>query len=168
MAYLETCNVLKPTRHGNELPGKSIQSATERGDSDIDNITYLFGDDTRLGMDHTKAEIYESNNNMLVGNSISENQSESNMDLEDDIFSDDEIYSDSDDGDYFLADESLEGTLDFDIFKSCPCTVVPSQAVSELDPSADSLSSEVPDISDKWKDDDFGFCVFNEMPLEFF
>ena len=31
---LETCNVMKSTRHGNELLGMSIQSATERGDSD--------------------------------------------------------------------------------------------------------------------------------------
>ena len=49
-----------------------------------------------------------------------------------------------------------------------PLKVVSSQAVSELDPSADSLSSEVPDSSDKWEDDDFGFCVFDEMALEFF
>ena len=67
-----------------------------------------------------------------------------------------------------MTDESLEGTLDFGYFKSCPCTVVSSQAVSELDPSADLLSSEVPDPSDKWEDDNFGFCVFDEMPLEFF
>ena len=33
-AGLKTCNVIKSTRHGNELLGKSIQSATERGDSD--------------------------------------------------------------------------------------------------------------------------------------
>ena len=38
---LETCDVLKSTRHGNELLGKSIQSATERGDSGIDNIAYI-------------------------------------------------------------------------------------------------------------------------------
>ena len=67
-----------------------------------------------------------------------------------------------------MADESLEETLDFGSFKSCPCTVASSQAVSELDPSADLLSSEVPDPSDKWEDDDFGFSVFDEMPLEFF
>ena len=30
------------------------------------------------------------------------------------------------------------------------------------------MSSEVPDPSDKWENDDFGFCVFDEMPLEFF
>ena len=94
-AGLETCHVLKPTRHGNELLGKSIQSATERGDSGIDNIAYLSGDNTG-GTGHT--QIYESSNNMLVSHSISENQSESDIDLEDDIFSDDEIYSDSDDG----------------------------------------------------------------------
>ena len=40
-AGLETCDALKPTRHGNELLGKIIQSATERGDSGINNIAYL-------------------------------------------------------------------------------------------------------------------------------
>ena len=30
-AGLETCNVMKSTRHGNETLGMSIQSATERG-----------------------------------------------------------------------------------------------------------------------------------------
>ena len=40
-AGLETCDALKPTRHENELLGKSIQSSTERGDSGIDNIAYL-------------------------------------------------------------------------------------------------------------------------------
>ena len=30
-AGLETCNVINPTRHGKELLGKSIQSATEKG-----------------------------------------------------------------------------------------------------------------------------------------
>ena len=35
---------------------------------------------------------------MLVGNSICEDQSESDRELEDGFFSDDEIYSDSDDG----------------------------------------------------------------------
>ena len=164
-AGLETSNVMKSTRHGNELLEKSIQSATERGDSGIDNIAYLSGDDTG-GTGHT--QVYESSNNMLVGNSISEDQSDSDMDLEDGFFSDDEIYSDIYDGEYILTDESLEGTLDFGSFKSCPCTVVSSQAVSELDPSADLLSSEVPDLSDKWKDDDFDFCVFDEMRLEFF
>ena len=37
-AGLVTCNVMKSTRHGNELLGMSIQSATERGDSGIDNV----------------------------------------------------------------------------------------------------------------------------------
>ena len=54
---LETCDVLKPTRHGNKLLGKSIQSATEMGDSGIDNIAYLPGDDTG-GTGHT--QLYES------------------------------------------------------------------------------------------------------------
>ena len=62
-AGLETCDVLKPTRHGNELLGKSIQSATERGDSGIDNIAYLSGADTG-GTGHT--QVYESSDNMLV------------------------------------------------------------------------------------------------------
>ena len=160
-AGLKTCNVMKSTRHGNEL-GMSIQSATERGDSGIDNIAYLSGDDTGCN-GHT--QVYESSNNMLVGNSISEDQIESDMDLEDGFCFDDEIYSDSDDGDYLLADESLEETLYSGSLKSCPCTVVSSQAVSELDPSADLLSLEVPDPSDKWEDDDFGFCVFDEHLL---
>ena len=62
------------------------------------NITYLSGDDTG-GTCHT--QVYEFSNNMLVGNSICEDQSESDMYLEDGFFSDDEIYSDSDDGKYF-------------------------------------------------------------------
>ena len=62
-AGLETYDALKPTRHGNELLGKSIQSATERGDSGIDNIAYLPGDDTG-GTGHT--QVYESSENMLV------------------------------------------------------------------------------------------------------
>ena len=105
---LETCDELKPTRYGNELLDKSIQSATERGDSGIDKIAYLSGDDTG-GTSHT--QVYESSNNMLDSKSISENQSESDMDLVEDISSDDEIYSDTDDGDYFSAVESLEETL---------------------------------------------------------
>ena len=79
---LETCDALKPTRHGNESLGKSIQNAIERGDSGIDNIAYLPGDDTG-GTGHT--QVYESSENMLVSHSISENQSESDMDLKDDI-----------------------------------------------------------------------------------
>ena len=62
---LETCDALKPTRHGNEPIGKSVQSATDRGDSPIDNIAYLSGDDTKLGTDHTKADVCESSDNML-------------------------------------------------------------------------------------------------------
>ena len=123
-AGLETCDVLKPTRHGNEPLGKSIQSAAAKGDSGIGNIAYLSGDDTRLGTDHTKADVYESSNNMLDSKSISENQSESDMDLIEDISSDDEIYSDTEDGEYFLIEESLEEILDFGPFTSSPCTVV--------------------------------------------
>ena len=169
---LETCDVLKPTRHGNELLGKSIQSATERGDSGIDNIAYLSGNDTRLGTDHTKPDVYESSDNMLVSHSISENQSESDMDLKDDILSDDEIYSDTDDGEHFSTDESLEEILDFGTFKSSPCTVVSFQekhSLTDLDPSTVLRPSEVPDPSDKWEDVDLAsFCVFDEMPLKFF
>ena len=93
---LETCDVLKPTRHGNETLG-SIQS-TDKGDSGIDNIAYLSGDDTG-GTDHI--QVYESSGNMLVSHSISKNQSKSDRDLKDDILSQDEIYSDTDDGEYF-------------------------------------------------------------------
>ena len=169
-AGLETCNVMKSTRHENELLGMSIQSATERGVSGIDNLAYLSGDDTG-GTGHT-----QSSNSMLVGNSICKDQSESDRELEDAFFSNDEIYSDRDDGDYFSTDESLEGNL-VATFKSFPCTDVSAQtkhknvgsrSVTELDPGADSLSSRVPDSSDKWeKNDDFGFCLFDEMPLEF-
>ena len=84
------------------------------------------------------------------------------------IFSDDEVYSDTDDGEYFSTDESLEGILDFGTFKRCPCTVVSFQE-KHSDPSAILRSSEVPDRSDKWEDVDLGsFCVSDEMPLEFF
>ena len=60
----------------------------------IDNIAYLPGDDTGC-TGHT--QVYEFSENMLVSHSISENQTESEMDLKDDIFSDDEVYSDTDD-----------------------------------------------------------------------
>ena len=167
---LETCDDLKPTRHGNELLDKSIQSATERGDSGIDNLTCLSGDDTKLGTDHTKADVYESSNDMSEGKSISENQSESDMDLVEDISSDDEIYSDKDDGEYFLAVESLEETLEIELLSTmAPCTIVSSQiqcSLTELDPSADFKCSEVPDYNDKWEDDDFDYCVFDEMPMK--
>ena len=89
-AGLETYDVWKPTRHGSEFLGKSIQSATERGDSGIDNIAYLSGDDIG-GTGHT--QVYKSSNDMLVGSSICEDQSKSDMDLEDGFFLDDEIYS---------------------------------------------------------------------------
>ena len=46
-AGLETCNVIKPTRHGKEPPGKIILSTTEKGDSRNDNLTYLSRDDTK-------------------------------------------------------------------------------------------------------------------------
>ena len=99
---LETCDVLKPTRHGNKTL-ESIQT-TDKGDSGIDNIAYFSGDDTG-GTGHT--QVYESRENMLDSHSISENQSEFDMDLVEDISSDDEIYSDTEDGEYFLTEESL-------------------------------------------------------------
>ena len=166
---LETCDDLKSTRHGNELLDKSIQSATEKGDSNIDKIAYFSGDDTG-GTGHTQA--YESSNNVLDSKSISENQSESDMDLVEDISSDDEIYSDTDDGDYFSAVESLEESLEIELLStSVPYTVVSSQiqcGLTDLDPSADFKSSEVPDQNDKWEDDDFYYCVFDEMPMEIY
>ena len=169
---LETCDELKPIRHGNELLEKGIQSTTEKGDSGIDNLTFLSEDDTKLGTDHTKADVYESSNDMSEGKSISENQSESDMDLVEDISSDDEIYSDTDDGEYFLAVECLEETLEIELLStSVPCNVVSSHiqcSLADLDPSADFKSSEVPDQNDKWGDDDFYYCVFDEMPMEIY
>ena len=50
-------------------------------------MTYLSGDDTKLGTDHTKADVYESSNNMSVSSSMSENQIQSDSDLEYDLFS---------------------------------------------------------------------------------
>ena len=71
-----------------------------------------------------------------------------------------------------MTDESLEGILDFGTFKCTLCTVVSLQekcSLTDLDPSAVLRSSEVPDPSDKWEDVALGsFCVFDEMPLEFF
>ena len=169
---LETCDVLKPTRHGNEPLGKCIQSITDKGDSGIDNIAYLSEDNTRLGTDHTKIDVYESKENMLDIHSISENQSESDMDLVEDISSDDEIYSDTDDGDYFLTEESLEDILDFGTFTSSPCIVVSFQdkhSLTDLDPGTALSSSEVPDPWDKWEDVDLAsFCVFDEMPMDIY
>ena len=109
---------------------------------------------------------------MLDSKSISENQSESDMDLIEDISSDDEIYSDTEDGEYFLTEESLEEILDFGSFQSSPCTVVSFQdkhSLTDLDPSTALRSSEVPDPWDKWEDVDLAsFCVFDEMPMEIY
>ena len=169
---METCNLIKPTRHGKELLGKSIQSATEKGDSGNDSLTYLSGDDTKLGTNHTKADVHESSNDMSVGSSINENEIQSDSDLEDDLFSlaeDNEICSDSDDGAYILADESLEEVLDASS-KSTPCTVVSSQekhSLTDLDPTTVLRSSEVPDPRNKWEDIDLASCcVFNDLSLE--
>ena len=164
-------DVIKSTRHGNELLGKSIQSATERGDSGIRSLTYLSGDDTKLGTDHTKADVYESSNIMLVGDSIREDQNDTDIDLDDKFFSlarEEENDSDSDNGGYFLADESLKRTLDTS-FKSIPCmTGVATQTLSvkELDPDT-VLSSKVPNSEGK-ENDDLKFCVFDEMPMDVF
>ena len=167
---LETCDELKPTRHGNELLNSSIQSAIERGDSGIDNIAYLSGDDTG-GTGHT--QVYESRENMLDSKSISENQSESDMDLKEDVSSDDEIYSDTDDGEYFSTEESLEETLEIEpLSTSSPCTVVSFQnkhSLTDLDPGTALRSSEVPDPWDRWEDVDLvSLCVFDEMPMEIY
>ena len=169
---LETCDELKPTRHGKELLSKSIQSTTQ-GDSGIDNLTCLSGDDTRLGTDHTKADVYESSNDMSESKSINENRSESDMDLIEDISSDDEIYSDTDDGEYFSTEESLEETLEIELLStSGPCTVVSFQSkhsLTDLDPGTALRSSEVPDPWDRWEDVDLvSLCVFDEMPMEIY
>ena len=164
---METCDVLKPTRHGNEPLG-SFQR-TDKEDSGIDNIAYLSGDDNG-GTGHI--QVYESRENMLDSHSISENQRESDMDLVEDISSDDEIYSDTEDGEYFLAVDSLEEILDFGSFQSSPCTVVSFQdkhSLTDLDPSTALRSSEVPNPWDKWEDVDLAsFFVFDEMPLEIY
>ena len=167
---LETCDELKPTRHGNELLNNSIQSAVTKGDSGIDNIAYLSGDDTG-GTGHT--QVYESRENMLDSKSISENQSKSDMDLIEDISSDDEIYSDTDDGEYFSTEESLEETLEIEpLSTSGPCTVVSFQdkhSLTDLDPGTALRSSEVPDPWDRWEDVDLvSLCVFDEMPMEIY
>ena len=166
---LETCDELKPTRHGNELLDNSIQSAGTKESSGIDNIAYWSGDDTG-GTGHT--QVYESRENMLDSKSISENQSESDMDLIEDISSDDEIYSDTDDGEYFSTEESLEEILDFGSFTSSPCTVVSFQdkhSLTDLDPGTVLRSSEVPDPWDRWEDVDLvSLCVFDEMPMEIY
>ena len=114
MAYfagLETCNVIKPTRHGKETLGKGVQSNPAKEVSSNSNLTYLSGDDTKLGTDHTKVDVYESSNNVSVSSSISENQMQSDSDLEDDLFSlaeDNEICSDSDDGSFFWQKKVLK------------------------------------------------------------
>ena len=166
---LETCDELKPTRHGNELLDNSIQSAGTKESSGIDNIAYWSGDDTG-GTGHT--QVYESRENMLDNKSISENQSESDMDLIEDISSYDEIYSDTDDGEYFSTEESLEEILDFGSFTSSSCTVVSFQdkhSLTDLDPGTALRSSEVPDPWDRWEDVDLvSLCVFDEMPMEIY
>ena len=94
------------------------------------------------------------------------------MDLIEDISSDDEIYSDTEDGEYFLTEESLEEILDFGTFTSSPCTVVSFQdkhSLTDLDPGTALRSSEVPDPWDKWEDVDLSsFCVFDEIPMEIY
>ena len=141
-------------------------------DSGIDNVAYLSGDYTRLGTDHTETDVCESKENMLDSHSINGNQNECDMDLIEDISSEDEIYSDTEDGEYFLREESLEEILDFGLFTSSPCTVVSFQdkhSLTDLDPGTVLRSSEVPDPWDKWEDVDLAsFCVFDEMPMEIY
>ena len=103
----------------------------------------MSGDDTG-GIGYT--QVYESREIMLDSHSIIENQSESDVDLVQDISSDDEIYSDTEDGEYFLTEESLEEILDFGPFTSSPHTVVSFQdkhSLTDLDPSTALSSSEV-------------------------
>ena len=92
------------------------------------------------------------------------------MDLKDDILSEDEIYSDTDDGEYFSGDENLEEILDFGSFQSSPCAVVSFQDkhnLTDSDPGTAQRSSEVPNPWDKWEDVNLAsFCFFDEMPLE--
>ena len=79
-------------------------------DSGIRNLAYLSGDDTKLGTDHTKADVYKSSNSMLADDSIREDQNDTDIDLDDNFFSldrEEENDSDSDNGGYFSADESL-------------------------------------------------------------
>ena len=133
-------------------------------------LVIVIGDDTKLGTDYTKADVYESGNDMSVSSSIGKNQTQSDSDLEDDLFSlteDNEICSDSDDGAYVLADESLEEVLDASS-KSTPCTVVSSQekhSLTDLDPSTVLRSSEVPDPRDKWEDVDIASCCVVPVSL---
>ena len=109
---------------------------------------------------------------MLDSHSICENQSESDMDLVEDISSDDEIYSYTEDGKYFSREESLEEILDFGPFTSSPSTVVSFQdkhSLTDLDPGTAQRSSEVPDPWDKWEDVDLAsFCLLDEMPLDIY
>ena len=155
--------------HGAKVLVKGHTNTPRFCGSGIDNIAYLSGDDTG-GTGHT--QVYESRDNMLDSHSISENQSESDRDLKDDILSEDEVCSDTDDGEYFLADESFEEILDFGPFTSSPCTVVSFQdkhSLTDLDPSTALRSSEVPNPWDRWEYVDLAsFCVFDEMPLEIY
>ena len=69
-AGLETCNVIKPTRHGKKPFGKSIQSTIEKGDTSNDNLTCLSGDDTKLGTDHTKDNVKNAEEERHVSNEL--------------------------------------------------------------------------------------------------
>ena len=55
-AGLETCNIMQSTRHGKELLSKSVQSTTTQGDSGIDNLTCLSGDDTNVMTDNIMSD----------------------------------------------------------------------------------------------------------------
>ena len=72
-----------------------------KGEILIRNLAHLSGDDTKVGTDHTKADVYESSNCLLVGDSISEDQNDTDIDLDDKFFSlarEEENDSDSDNG----------------------------------------------------------------------
>ena len=101
---------------------------------------------------------------MSESKSINENQSESDMDLIEDISSDDEIYSDTDDGEYFLTEESLEETVEIEpLSTSGPCTVVSFQnkhSLTDLDSGTALRSSEVPDPWDRWEDVTLSLFVY--------
>ena len=65
-AGLETCNVIKSMRHGKETLGKGIQNNPAKEVSSNSNLTCLSGDDTKLGTDHTKADIYGTSSCLVL------------------------------------------------------------------------------------------------------
>ena len=147
---METCNLIKPTRHGKETLGKGIQSNSAKEVSSNINLTYLSGDDTKLGTDHTKADVYESSDNVSVSSSISENQIQSDSDLEDDLFSlaeDNEICSDSDVPDSEVPDP-WDKWEDVDLASCCVFDEMPLETCDDDESSRpiDFVSSSTDDI----------------------